>query len=103
MTTNKWADYLISAVRYNDKHTHIVKARVHSDNWDQIGSEIDYTRQEIISMIKKWITFVTIIKGNDGKWNEWQSVFIVTINNIEYIKTVSNTETVDNLEDLLEF
>lgn len=34
---NKWADHGISAVSYNDKHSHIEKAKVHQDNGDSMG------------------------------------------------------------------
>lgn len=103
MTTNKWADYCISAVQYNNAHTHIQKVWAYNDNWDKLWEYIEYSRNEIISMIKNRKTFVTTIKGSDGKWKKWQPVFIVVINNTEYIKTVSNNKTEDNLEDLPEF
>ena len=35
--TDKWADYLISAVRYNAAETHIEKVRVHVDEGDKVG------------------------------------------------------------------
>jgi len=54
-------------------------------------------------MIKNRKTFITIIKGSDWKWKKGQPVFIILINNTEYIKTVSNNKTEDNLEDLPEF
>lgn len=103
MTANKWADYCISAVRFNNIHSHIEKVRAHPDKWETLGWYSEYSRVEIISMIKKWTTFVTITKGNNGNWKKWQPVFIVVINNIEYIKTVRNDKAVDNLDDLPEF
>lgn len=103
MTTSKWADYCISAVRFNDAHTHIDKVRAYPDKWDELGQSIEYSRTKVISMIKDKETFVTITKGSDGKYNKWQPVFIVEINNTEYIKTVRNDKAVDNLDDLPEF
>ena len=100
----KWADFGISAVRYNSEHTHIDKVRVHPDNGDSIGSATEYTRQSVIAAIKKGITFVTIIESADGKkWNKGQPVYIVEINGTEYIKTVDNKKEADNLENLPEF
>lgn len=104
MTNNKWADYCISAVKYNNSHTHIDKVKAYMDNWgDTFVNLNEYNRVQIISMIKNWKTFVTTIKDSDGKWKKWQPVFIIVINNIEYIKTVANNKEVDNLEDLPEF
>ena len=33
----KWADYLISAVRYDSKRSHIEKVRLHEDKGDKGG------------------------------------------------------------------
>jgi len=51
---SKWADYGISAVRYNAEHKHIVQVRVHPDNGETIGSPSDQLRQDVISAIKKY-------------------------------------------------
>jgi hypothetical protein len=34
---DKWADYLISAVRYDAAGTHIDKVRVHEDEGEKVG------------------------------------------------------------------
>ena len=99
----KWADYGISAVRYNSAHTHIDRVKAHPDNGDTIGSPIEKSRQEVISAIKGGTTFVTIIKNSEGKWIKGQPVFIIRINGTEYIKTVDNGKQSDNLENLPEF
>jgi hypothetical protein len=99
----KWADYGISAVRYNSAHTHIDKVKVHLDNGDTIGTAVEMTRQKVISLIKAGKTFVTILKNNDDKWIKGQPVYIITINGTEYIKTVDNGKECDNLENLPEF
>lgn len=99
----KWADYGISACRYNSEHTHIDKVKVHSDNGENFGSAIEYSRLEVISSIKAGKTFVTILKNNESTWKKGQPVIIVKINSKEYIKTVENNKEVDNLENLPEF
>jgi hypothetical protein len=100
---SKWADYGISAVKYNATHTHIDKVRIHPDNDDSIGASSEYTRMQVVADIKKGKTFITIFKGNDGKWQKGQPVYIIKVNNIEYIKTVDNGKATDNLENLPEF
>jgi len=99
----KWADYGVSAVRFNNAHTHIDRARAHPDNGDTIGAGTEYSRPDIVTAIKKGVTFVTIFKGSDDKWNKGQPVYIIKINGIEYIKTVDNGKAVDNLDNLPEF
>ena len=48
----KWADYCISAVRYNAEHTHIVKVKVHIDSGDTIGTATEWTRSEVVTAIE---------------------------------------------------
>lgn len=100
---SKWADYGISAVRFNSAHTHIDRVRAHPDNGDTIGTAAEYARADIIAAIKKGTSFVTIFKGGDGRWNKGQSVYIIKVNGTEYIKTVDNGKAVDNLDNLPEF
>lgn len=100
---SKWADFGISAVKFNYAHTHIDKVKVHPDNGETIGSSVEHARTDIVNAIKKGTTFVTIFKGDDGKWKKGQPVYIIKINGIEYIKTVDNGKAVDNLDNLPEF
>ena len=45
----KWADYAISAVRFNGAHTHIDRVRVHPDNGDSIGNGSEQVRSAMLS------------------------------------------------------
>jgi hypothetical protein len=100
---DKWADFGISAVKFNDAHTHINKVRAHPDNGDKMGAPVEQARTDIVNAIKKGITFVTIFKGSDGNWKKGQAVYIIKINGVEFIKTVDNGKSVDNLDNLPEF
>ena len=99
----KWADYGISAVRFNSAHTHIDRVRVHADSGDQMGAPSDWSRQDVIAAIKNGTTFVTIPKNSAGNWTKGQPVYIVKINGIEFIKTVNNGRASDNLDELPEY
>jgi hypothetical protein len=99
----KWADYGISKVRYNDDHSHIEKVKVHRDNGDSIGSPEEWSRSSVVSAIGNGNTFVTILESSDNKWTRGQDVHIVTINGIRYIRTDQNRKASDNLENLPEF
>ncbi len=50
------ADYGISAVRYNNFHTHIDLVRAQPDNGDKFGDVGEYSRADIIDAIKRQIT-----------------------------------------------
>ncbi|MGE4158829.1 MAG: DUF3892 domain-containing protein [Planctomycetota bacterium] len=99
----KWADYAISAVRYNEKRTHIDKVQAYEDGDKGLGALVEFSREQVVAAIKNKTTFVTMFKNKDGKWSKGQPVFIIKINKVEYIKTVDNGSERDNLENLPEF
>ncbi|GGY88308.1 DUF3892 domain-containing protein [Shewanella fodinae] len=99
----KWADYLISAVRYNSDHTHIDQVRAHEDTGDSVGEGKVYARQTIVDAIKNGTTFVTIYKNSSGNYDKGQKVYVITVKGVGYLKTVDNGKEEDNLENLPEF
>lgn len=98
----KWADYGISAVRYDSTNTHIEQVQIHEDTGSSIGKGQIVSRQTVVNAIEQGTTFITIIMKN-GKWNKGEDVFIVKINGKKYIKTTSNNTEDDNLESLPTF
>ena len=99
----KWADYAISDVRFNGRHTHIDRVRARADNGETLGTPADHARADIISAIRNGVTYVTTFKTNEDKWNKGQPVYIIRVNGTEYIKTVDNGKPVDNLDNLPEY
>lgn len=98
----KWADYVITEVRFNTKHTHIDKVRAHKDTGEALGSVQEYTRQDVVKAINSGTTYVTAFK-NDGKWTKGENVFVIKINGTDYIKTKKDDTAKDNLDNLPEF
>lgn len=99
----KWADYGISKVRYSSERTHITKVQVHEDKGDTIGMAAEWSQNQVVSAIEHGKTFVTILKGADGKWQKGQDIHIITVDGVEYIRTDQNRRASDNLENLPEF
>lgn len=99
----EWADYCISAVRYNAEQTHILRAEVHEDKGDTIGIAVEQTRSEVVSAIESGKSFVTILRGADNKWKKGQDVHVIIVNGVKYIRTDRNPRASDNLENLPEF
>ncbi|WP_337922648.1 DUF3892 domain-containing protein [Vibrio cholerae] len=99
----KWADYLISAVRYDANHSHITHVHVMEDNGATLGTVSTYTRQAVVEKILNGFTFETAYKNNLNNYQRGQKVFIIKVNNINYLKTVDNDKEEDNLESLPEF
>lgn len=99
----KWAVYLISKVRYNDKHTHITDVMVHVDNGDTVGDGTSYKREWVIEKINGKKSFYTILKDTDNKWKKGQEVIKDRVNGVDYITTKPNGSARDNLENLPEY
>mgnify|MGYP001473509600 CR=1 FL=1 len=101
--TEKWADYCVTAVRFNEDHTHIDRVKRHCDNGDTLGPEIEATRADVVGEIKKGTKYVTVVKNSAGKYDKGKDIFITIIEKHEYLKTVPNNTPVDNLDNLPEF
>jgi hypothetical protein len=99
----KWADYVITEVRFNAKHTHIDKVRAREDNGESLGSAQEYARQDVVKAINNGTTYVTAFKSNDGKWQKGEDVFVIKIDGTAYIKTKKDDTAKDNLDNLPEF
>ncbi len=99
----KWADYYISAVHYDNEHSHIETVRVHSDIGGLIGGFAVWSREAVVSNIQVGYSFITIRKGPDNTWLRGEDVRIVRINGIDYLRTDNNSTTSDNLGKLPEF
>ncbi len=98
----KWADFLISGVRYDSDHSFIKELRSHEDNENSMGSSFIEQKHQVISKIKSSKTYVTIYK-KDGKWNKGEDVRVIKVNGKEFIRTDGNSIEADNLGHLPEF
>jgi hypothetical protein len=98
----KWADYCIDRVRYNEKHSHIIKVEAMPDNGDKLGAKTEFTRAGVVAKIEGETTFVTVTQ-KDGKYSKGENVRIVKINGEKYIRTDQNQTESDNLGELPEY
>ena len=101
----KWADYLISSVRYVETATtkHISHVKVHVDNDNTFGHPKERKRQDVINAIDLKSTFCTITKNTNGDWSKGALVEKMQIFGDWYIKTEKDNTTKDNLGALPEF
>lgn len=98
----KWADYLISAVKYNDPKTHIIAVKVHQDLGDKVGEPEHFSRQQVVQDIESGKSYMTIFRGNNG-WQKGQLVEVIVVNAQKFIKTIRDNTPRDNLDRLPEF
>lgn len=100
----KWADYLISGVRYSEgTKNYISNLRVHEDKGDKVGASFELSKEEIVNKINSKYTFVTILKTKDGEWAKGEDVRVYSRNRNSYLRTDSNSIEADNLGELPEF
>lgn len=101
----KWADYLISAVRYETSSTehHISQLRVHADRDDTMGPAETWTKNQVVVSINGGQRFKTIYKKADGKWYMGEDVRVVVIDGESFLRTDANKIKADNLGELPEF
>ena len=64
---SKWANYGISAVKFNPQRTRVEKVVAQLDLEEIFGTPSEFTRNEIVAAIKRNYTFITISKREDGK------------------------------------
>ena len=100
----KWADYLISAVRYEEsinKKT-VSYCKVHPDNGDTVGPGTTWSKEEIMDAILKGVTFFTISKDNRGKWKKGRKVTCIKAEKV-YLNDDFVKVDGDNLVSVPEF
>lgn len=99
----KWADYVITAVRFKKEKRHIEYVRVLADIGEQLVNEQTTTRSEIVRLLERGTTFVTAYKNNANKWVRGDDVSTVEVKGTKFIRTDGNSVEEDNLGELPEF
>jgi len=99
----KWADYLISAVRYNNDNTHIIMAKQRIDKGDKVSPPVEVSRLDVVTNLKNNYSYMTIYKNENKKWKMGEDVRIKQVGNSEFITTDPNETKKDNLGKLPEF
>jgi hypothetical protein len=100
----KWADYLISAVRYEETYTRktISHCKVHPDNGDSVGAGTTWSKEEVMDAITNGNTFLTISRDERGKWKKGVVVSLLKAEEI-YLNTEYSRIAEDNLVNIPEF
>ena len=99
----KWAEYLISEVRYSPDHKRILQVKQHKDLDGEVSEEEIVERDVVSSNIKKGITYVTIHNGSSTTWKKGNVVRGFRVDGDYYIRVDKNKVNLDNLGMLNEF
>ena len=101
---DKWADYLVSAVKTNPDQIHIDFVECHSDFGCVVCENIILSRTDLILNIKKGCTYATVFRTPMGKWRKGQEVTLVIVDGKDFLRTDSkNSVASDNFDDVPEF
>ena len=95
----KWADYLISKVLYNQAGDKIDKVIARKDNGDNVGDEVEMSRNTLIQHFASGKTFATMTKKPTGKWHKLYNVYY-TKNYYNDFISINSNPTKDNLGDI---
>lgn len=98
----KWADFLVSAVKTHPNENRIESLEVHSDFGSMVSETAIVSREEVIANIKKGLTYSTVFRTAMGKWRKGQDVHLVTINGEDYLRTDAEIKPVDQFDDVPE-
>lgn len=99
--TDKWADYVIFKVHYpKARHPHIEAVGLREDHGAWFGPLRKWSRDEVISAVKKHKRFVTLDSGRLKKGELEKGEDVLLIRDDRYLRT---RRTEDNLEDLDQF
>ena len=96
----KWADYLISKVRYDSKN--LISIAIRHQDTDlgiTLGEPID--RSTITSDIKNGLSYITIYNGKNS-WKKGHKIQTFSIGGIPYLRIDENKVKLDYLGDLPE-
>lgn len=93
------ADLFITKINY-DKNNVLVKVKVRWLKGNKVLKEEEYTKIEIISLIKKGYSVNTAYKKSPNKWSKGDDVNVISGDNGEYLRTDGNKKLEDNLGSL---
>jgi hypothetical protein len=96
----KWADFLISEVRYGKNHL-IDEVKIHTDD-EAIGDSITMPRSDITHNIKNGKTYKTIFHSLKG-WKLGEDVRLFRVNGEYFLRVDQNKVNQDNLGLILQY
>ncbi len=100
----KWADYLISAVRYQPETDNRIIAylKVHNDEMRFVGKGRTWSRTELLDALENGKSIATIRQDKEGKWVKCHNISLSSYNESFIHSDVRNIPG-DYLENVEEF
>ena len=92
----KWANHLISAIRYSPDHKYITELVQHEDQNDSISEGTIVKKLDVTDAIKKGKIYMTIFNSNDN-WKIGEKIQTFMVEGEVFIRTDKNKVERDNL------
>lgn len=101
---NKWADYVITAVRFNAGDVHIDKLKVQLDLGETLGPAQEMSRAQVVKLIAQGKKFITAPKSTTNP-NQVSKGAIVSVQPVttNFLKSKADDRVSDNLDELPRF
>jgi len=97
----KWANHLISAIRYSPDHKYITELVQHEDQDDSISQGTIVKKLDVTDAIKKGKSYMTIYNSNDN-WKIGEKIRVFMVDGEVFIRNDKNKVNRDNLGQLPE-
>lgn len=101
----KWADYLITAITHAEKsdgNKYISHVMLHTDSDAYFEKGIKKTKEEVVSLLKSGKSVCTTRwEYSTRKWTIGAGVTFEKIDGVEYLRTISDNTTINNIENLI--
>ena len=99
----KWADFLISEVRYSLDHKKILQVKQHEDLDGEIGKGEIVDASNVASNLKKGKSYMTIHNTSSETWKRGEKIRGFVVDGEYHIRTDKNKVSKDHLGMLNEF
>lgn len=97
----EWANYIITAVRYDGTKIETVKRRREADG--ELSEPIEVPRQAVAQDLEFDVSYCTAIRDEDGEWVRGDDIEAFELDNELFIRTEEGDNPADNLEGLPEY
>lgn len=99
----KWAEYLISEVRYSPDHHRILQVKQHKDLDGEVGEGEIVDVADVASNLKKGVSYMTIHNGSSDTWKIGEKIRGFQVDGEYHIRVDKNKVNLDNLGMINEF
>jgi len=96
-----WANYIITAVRYEGSRIEKVKRRRESGG--DLSEPIEVPREAVAQDLEFDVSYCTAIRNEDGEWERGDDVEAFEFDGELFIRTEEGENKADNLEGLPEY